>query len=447
MKKILFLIVPLTLGPAFAAPDFNAVLEAHHQANQFMGTVVILKDGQRVFEKAIGKANLEFDVPAGMQTVYEIGSITKSFTAAAILKLQEQGKLKVSDPVSTFLPGFPNGDRITLHHLLTHTSGLQSFTGFPDFLETQKLQKTQDQLIDSFKNLPLEFEPGDRFQYSNSGFTLLGKVIEVASGQPYQDYITENILSPLGFKQLQFHSRLDLVPNRATGYVPDGISYRLPESHNVEIAGPAGGLFATANELALWLPSLSEGKVLGPEGVKAFTTAQVHIGNEPGFQNYGYGVGVGSFAGKKVLAHGGNINGFNAMMLYFPEEKLSIVALSNLDGNGSNLLANDLAKVALGEEVTLPEPRVAVDVPVSVLETYAGLYEVPDLQTTLRIFVKKGQLMVEVPGAGEFALVPEGNQKFYLSIARNHLTFSQGPEGMVLEISAGENRAVGKKVQ
>ncbi|GGJ28070.1 serine hydrolase domain-containing protein [Deinococcus roseus] len=446
MKKILLLVLPLAVGSALAAPDYAAVLDAHHNARFFMGNVVILKDGQPLFEKAVGQASVEFGIPANSQTVYEIGSITKSFTAVAILKLQEQGKLKVTDALSKYLPDFPNGDRITLHHLLTHTSGVTNFTAFPGFLEVQKQNFSQSQIVDLFKDKPLDFEPGDHFSYSNSGFTLLGQVIEKASGMPYQEYIRQNVLQPLKFKDLDFHSRLDLVPNRASGYVLNGASYQVPELHNVEIAGPAGGLYATASELARWLPDLFAGKILNAESIKAFSSPQVNTGAPlPGFEAYGYGVGMGKLFGHPVVSHGGNINGFNAMMAYFPEEKLSIAVLSNLDGISSQDVMVDLARAYFEVPYTLPQNRTFISVPENVLSTYTGTYrtDLPALQLKFRVV--KGQLQLEIPEQGIFTLLPETENRFYLSALDVTLTFQKNGDALDVQIQTGGQTLTGKR--
>ncbi|GEM44414.1 serine hydrolase domain-containing protein [Deinococcus cellulosilyticus] len=437
MQKLLTLLLPLSLGSALAAPDYAAVVGAHQNARHFMGDVVIREKGKVIFQQSAGLANVEFEVPNSAETVFEIGSVSKSFTAVAILKLQEQGKLKVTDPLSKFLAGFAYGDQVTLHHLLTHTSGVPSFTSFPGFIETQKQNISQEKIVEMFREKPLEFAPGDHFSYSNSGYTLLGRVIEKASGMPYQQYITEHVLAPLGFKKIAFHSRLDLVKNRASGYVLDGASFRLPEAHNVEIAGPAGGLFATASELSQWLPSLFEGKLLTPESIKAFSAPHVKIGNEPGFSSYGYGVGTGDMFGHQAVSHGGNINGFNAVTVYFPEEKISMTVTSNVEGISSTELVMDLIKTRFDVPVKLPTPRTLVSVPETVLKGYEGSYKAVEAPLSLRFYVHAGMMMLEIPGQGIFQLLPEAEDRFYLSALDSELTFKKTPEGMTLEVLAG----------
>lgn len=255
MRHVLLLLAPLTLGTSLAqttdrTAEFNRIVSAHQQANHYMGNVIITVDGQEIYSRSVGLANMEHQVPNRVNTVFEIASITKSFTGVAILKLQEQGRLRVTDPLSNFIPDYPNGANITVHHLLSHTSGIPSFTSLPSFGEVQKQNLSVDELIKLFSNLPPSFQPGERYEYSNSGYTLLGKIIEVVSGQPYTEYLQTNVLDTLGFKTSKPYSSLDLVPARASGYVLDGGAFRLPESHNVEIAGAAGQLFATSRELA-----------------------------------------------------------------------------------------------------------------------------------------------------------------------------------------------------
>ena len=171
-------------------------------------------------------------MPNQADTVFEIGSVTKSFTAVAVLKLQDQGKLKVTDPLSKYLPTFPNAANITVQQLLSHTSGVANFTSLPTFFELQKQALSPDQIIKLFRNLPPSFAPGKDHYYSNSNYVLLGKVIELASGRSYVTYLQKNVLDPLGYRSTRAYSRLNLIPRRASGYLLDGTDYRLPEAHN-----------------------------------------------------------------------------------------------------------------------------------------------------------------------------------------------------------------------
>lgn len=180
--------------------EFDAYLQAHYETSRFMGAAIVVQDGEIVFANSYGMANLEHQVPNAVSTKFRIGSITKQFTAAAILQLQDRGLLDVQAPVATYLPDYPNGDRITIHHLLTHTAGIPNLTSFPDYLEWMKQSTTLDNLVARFQDLPLEFEPGEQFRYSNSGYTLLTQIIEQISGKSYADYLQTQLFAPLGLE-------------------------------------------------------------------------------------------------------------------------------------------------------------------------------------------------------------------------------------------------------
>lgn len=452
MRHVLFLLAPLALGTSHAqATDhrfqFNQIVSAYAQADHFMGSVTVMVDGKEIYSRATGSASLEQGVPNRLNTVFEAGSITKSFTAVAVLKLQEQGKLRVSDPLSKFLPDYPNAGHITLDQLLTHTSGVASVTALPNFVELQKQNLTPDQIIGLFKNLPASFAPGERYEYSNSGYILLGKVIEVASGQTYPEYVQQNVLDALGYKASGMYSGLDLIPARAGGYVLDGASFRLPEAHNVEFAGAAGRLFTTSRELARWLPGVLNGKVLSGPGVKAFVTPRVetHEGTDES-RFYGYGVEVGTMLGHDVVSHGGNINGFNSMMFYFPAEKLSVVALSNTEGVSSVALTKDLIKAYFGAPYTLRKARPVVSVPEAVLNTYVGSYKLEGIPVVLDVSLGGGQLTIKMPGEGTYKLLPYDQRSFVLTAVGGEVKFQPGTSGMDLVLSlAGQNLVAHKQ--
>jgi CubicO group peptidase (beta-lactamase class C family) len=191
-------------------------------------------------------ASLEHEVANTVETKFRIGSITKQFTAAIILKLQDQGRLDVQAPVATYLPDYPHGDRITLHHLLTHTAGIPNMTSLPDYQEWMKRPTTMDEVIGRFKDLRLEFEPGEKYIYSNSGYVLLTQVIETVSGQPYADYLQEQLLMPLGMESTGYEHPNEVVEGLAHGYQFTGETYQQAEYINMNVPGGAGALYISA---------------------------------------------------------------------------------------------------------------------------------------------------------------------------------------------------------
>src|ERR1700704_1575372 len=223
------IVIALILATACLAQDKNssesvARMEQIIQANvpkQFMGTVLLAQDGKILLDKGYGFANLEWEIPNTPTTKFRLGSVTKQFTAASILLLEERGKLKVEDPVKKYMPDAPAAwDKITIFHVLTHTSGIPSLTSFPDFESHEAQAMTPDKLVEWFRDKPLEFEPGTKWNYSNSGYILLGYLIEKISGQSYSEFIQQNIFGPLGMKDSGYDSNAAIIPHRASGYAP-----------------------------------------------------------------------------------------------------------------------------------------------------------------------------------------------------------------------------------
>ena len=300
-----------------------------------------------------GKANLETGAPANGDTVFRNASCTKQFTAAAILLLAERGKLRVEDRLAIFFPDFPRGDEVTLHQLLTHTSGVHDyvFGGLPDdsWPDWQK-HADRHRYLARMKTV-FDFEPGTYWAYSNSGYALLGEIVERASGKSYIDFVTDNLLVPAGMSATMLEDPARIVRNRASGYsLQDGKAgaFRNAAFGGVPIA--EGGLCSTAGDLLRWNRALYSGRLLSPDNVRRMTTAatvrdgrpvgQAHFGKEgerPPFMtqaDYGYGLEISRMFGRRVFWHSGGIQGFNAILLHFPDDRADLVLLSNTD-NGA----------------------------------------------------------------------------------------------------------------
>ena len=406
-----------------------------------MGTVILEKDHQLLFRKSVGKASLEGPMSFVNRSVFAVGSLTKSFTAAALLKLQEEGKLKVTDPLSTYLPQFPGGEKITLHHLLTHTSGIGGLEDIEDFGNVQRHALTLDQTLSLFMNKPAHFAPGSQFEYSNAGYLLLSKVVEVTSGQAFQTYVQSRILQPLGYRQTGFHRRTDIIPRLAAGYVFDGTNHQKAPYVDPELPSGGGSLFSSAPELVNWIPDLLFSKVLKPETVQQMITPHVPVGEGLG---YGYGLEVGTQDGREVILHGGLISGYHALALYFPQEKLSLAILSNVENAPVEELGKTLEKAYFGEPYTLPEKRTFVDVDAAILQKYTGTFNLPDLGLTLQMVVQEGQLMMKDPMGNLYPLKAENPTTFYQGEAGVQIRFAE--DGKTLELISGGQVVVGQRV-
>src|SRR4051812_49187547 len=235
--------------------------------DRFMGSVLVARDHAVVFEKSYGSANLEWGIPNASDTKFRIGSLTKQFTAAAILLLEERGKLKVEDAIASFIPGAPESwKNITIHQLLNHTSGIPDFTNLPEHRVWQRSPETPEQIVRHFRDLPLEFGPGEKFKYSSSGYILLAFIVERVSGQSYEAFLRDNIFVPLGMKDSGYDSNTTLLPKRASGYQFGAGGLANAPYVDMHLPYGAGALYSTTHDLLRWNTALFEGRLLSPAG-------------------------------------------------------------------------------------------------------------------------------------------------------------------------------------
>jgi len=322
----------------------------------FMGAVLVAKNGKVLLDRGYGSANLELKVPDTPTTKFRLGSVTKQFTAASILLLQERGQLKVTDPVSKYLPDAPAAwSQITIFNLLTHTSGIPTYSEFPDFNATKAVAATPGQLVARFRDKPLEFQPGSDWKYSNSGYALLGYLIEKISTEAYGKFVQDNIFAPLGMKDSGYDSNADIIYGRAEGYTP-GPNGSAINAEYIDMSVPyaAGGLYSTVEDLLRWEQGLYGGKLLSAVSLQQMTT--------PFMNEYALGLSVHNAPnGEKIITHGGGIYGFNSQLTYVPADKLAVIVLGNLNGPAARLIAGQLTDIAL-HVVTPPRlPPQSID--------------------------------------------------------------------------------------
>jgi len=311
------------------ASQIDALFRSYIDDSSPGASVILMKDGVVVLRSGYGLANLEHRVASSPETVYRIGSITKQFTAAAIMQLADAGKLSIDDEITKFLPDYPvHGHSITIKHLLTHTSGIRNYTSIPGWRSEGRNRQDLElsELIDIFKSLPMDFAPGDEHGYSSSGYALLGAIIEAVSGESYAVYLQNQITQPLELANTRYDDRT-IVPNRATGYtVENGVVIRAAfVSTTVPYA--AGMLISTVDDLASWTASLAGGKVIDQESYAAMVAPAVL--NNGSVYSYGFGLRMDKVRGRDALSHGGDIPGFSAFAIHVPGEDIIAVVLSN----------------------------------------------------------------------------------------------------------------------
>jgi CubicO group peptidase (beta-lactamase class C family) len=341
---------PLHMEPV--SGDHRSEQMATYLANlmdegNFLGSVLVAQNGDILLNEGYGQANVGAEIPNLPETQFRIGSLTKQFTAAAILKLQEQGLLNVQDPVAKFLPDYPRGNEITIHHLLTHTGGIPNCERRRDLPEVVQSPIPLDELIASFSGQPLEFLPGQQYRYSSSGYVVLTKIIEIASGQPYADYLENQILIPANMAYSGYDFLSPDLPNPAEGYhlTPGGPRPAILTDSSWPTG--AGALYSTVGDLYRWDRALYEDDILSTASRQAFFTPWMDTGQGT---DYGYGWDIGTTAGRPSIAHGGGIFGFASFMARFPEDDAVIIVLSNGIQMPPRLIAEGLAQILFTNE-------------------------------------------------------------------------------------------------
>lgn len=350
MQRLFLLFFIVLFSIVSNAQDLNRKIDSliqseFKEANGPGAVFLIAKKGKPIYEKAFGMANLELESKMNTNNVFQIGSMTKQFTAVAILMFEEQGKLKVIDPISKYIPSYPNGDKITIHHLLTHTSGIKDFTKMKALQDIAQKEMTPEQMVDFFKNEQVDFVPGEKFEYNNSGYVVLGHIIELVSGGTYEDFIKKNIFDKAGMTNSFYASDRKIIKNRAFGYHKKSSGYVNKTVINFSVPFSSGSLMSTLDDMLKWQNALNQNLLLtSKEETKAFTRYQLNNGQEI---EYGYGWHLKNINGTQTREHGGSIFGFKSMAVYIPSKDIYVVGFSNCDCNSPTQLVKDIAKLSL----------------------------------------------------------------------------------------------------
>jgi CubicO group peptidase (beta-lactamase class C family) len=409
---------------------WQRVVQPYVDAQMFMGSVLVAKNGKAVFSKSYGKADLEWDVPNSPTTRFNIASMTKQFTAASILLLEDRGKLKTDDLVKKYLPDAPaSWDQITIYHLLTHTSGI------PD--DGAKYEPgTPDKLV--FRDKPLDFQPGEKWAYTNLGYIVLGYLVERITGQTYENFVHDNLFKPLGMNDSGMFSFVTVIPRRASGYWPgsNGIE-NADRSFDTRIGFSSGSLYSTTEDLLRWDEGLFGGKLLTPISLRKMTT--------PFKSDYACGLYVKRVNGHLTIEHDGNNIGFNANMAYYPEEKIAVIVLANLNGTVTGEMTKALAAVAHGETPPVPSVHKEISLPKQVLSRYAGTYQFPHY--SLKMVPEGNHLLVEFDNGGTLTVFPESETKFFSKPWPTRFEFTKDDHGKftVLKRFEGDSEENGAK--
>lgn len=433
------LLLPIMAPGAAAKPPANADVArfaeralADNCDPQAPGMAVLLARGDEVlYRGACGEASLELGVPLSPDQVFRIGSVTKQFSAAAVLKLAEDGKLSLDDPLSKFVPGYPGGDKVTVRMLLNHTSGIRSYTDVPEVMSGGGIMKdlSTAQLVDSFKDQQPDFAPGADWRYNNSGYVLVGAVIEAAAGKPWHAYLDEAFFKPLGMTRTGYGNEAEaVVAGHVDGYTREGERWARAQYLSMTQPHAAGGLVSTVDDLLKWNRALHGGRVLQDASYRAMVTPVGKAADN----DYGFGIATGTLRGVPQLQHGGGIFGFSSYLLYLPGEDVSVAVLYNADAGrpgmlGTGRIANLLAAQAIGRPY--PEKK-AIDVDEATLRGYEGVYRI-DADNTRVLRVADGRLTSQRTGGIAQPLIPVAQDTFLFDEGFSRIVFERGDDGEV----------------
>lgn len=444
LSKVLGAVVLLCVSFAFAQPaklsdaklaqEIDKMLTSIYKVDAPGAAVIVTKNDKPIFRKGYGMADLELGVKIEPDMIFRIGSITKQFTAVAILMLAEQGKLSLNDELTKFLPDFPTHEhKITVEHLLVHTSGIKSYTGMPEWMPLMRKDLTLQELIDIFKKQPPDFAPDERWDYNNSAYVLLGAIIEKVSGMSYADFVQKNIFDALGMKHSSYGSASRVIPRRIPGYEKGNEGYQNAAYLSMTQPYAAGSLLSSVDDLALWDAALYTNKLVKQESLqRAWTSYHLKNGEAT---NYGYGWAIGEYEGHRLIMHGGGINGFITNAIRLPNEHIYVAVLTNCEGYEPSPMEVSLRLAALAVNQPLREPT-AITLSESALEAFVGVYQIDDKRA--RTITREGtQLYSQATGGSKRAIFPMSETVFFFKDDNSvKFYFTKDAAGKVVEMDA-----------
>lgn len=423
--------------PADFAAKAEEYMRARVRVTGFSGSVLVAREGKPLLRAAYGLADRSFEIRNTPETKFRLGSVTKPFTAAAILLLQSRGLLNVDDPVSRYSPSWPAGwSGVTLGHLLTHTAGLPRLTiawpmadvsGLSRSGPLQRPPSVLDLATPAERLQPLDFTPGKSFAYSNIGYVILGEVIERVSGKPYAAFMQENVFLPLGMVNTGAEDPRRIEPRRARGYARADAELVEAGYVDLRLVGGAGALYSNVDDLLRWDRALAAGRWLpGPELQRMFT---------PALSEYAHGWWVQNRFGRRVQWHRGNVQGFISIIVRYPDEQLFLAVQSNVEGTQVLAICNELAAMAFGLPYEMPRDRRVASLDPKVFDAYAGKYEnVERSEDTFALRRDAGRLLIEFPGGGSFEALPESPTRLFARVVEWEASFVLDGRGEVGEV-------------
>jgi len=404
--------------------------------------VLVSREGNVLFNKAYGLADVKGKKVNTPNTTFRIGSVSKQFTAAAILKLQERGELSVEDSLSKYYPEWPNGENITLHHLLTHTSGMYSYTSNPFFALQVSKPANLATLIPAIQKAKVNFAPGEKWEYCNSGYLLLGLIVEKVSGQGFDEFLRKEFFEPLRMTRTGIHVAGAEPEGESLGYAKGLIGFQLSNNWDMTWAGGAGALYSTTGDLHRWNEGIFDGKVLKKESLSAaFTPVKLADGST---KNYGYGWGISEKRGVRIISHGGGLQGFQCSLGRARDQDVTIVVLTNAGpGYNPGRMMGSLADLFLEKDMT-PKPVHVVDKKLigKNYDDYVGRY---DFGKAKLVVTREGdKLYVKLGGQNRIEVFPEAADEFFLKAVEATVKFERDKDGNILRLVLHQNGQIQK---
>mgnify|MGYP000247624911 CR=1 FL=1 len=397
-----------TINAQSLESKIDNILSNQFKSNETGVSALVAKDGKVIYRKAFGKANLELDVDMTSENVFEVGSITKQFTSVAILMLLEEGKLSLEDDITKYVPDYPtDGNKITIHNLLTHTSGIKNYTSMPSFGKVMTIDESPLKFINFFKNEPLDFKPGEKYAYSNSGYFLLGYIIEKASGMSYSKFIKERIFDKIGMSSSYYGSHSKLIKNRASGYQKRG-EYSNAVYISLTLPYAAGSIMSTVDDMLKWQTAITTDVFVKEATIdKAFTNYTLNNGDKI---NYGYGWSLDELNGVSTIEHGGAIPGYLSMGVFVPSKNVYVIVFSNCGCQSPTNTALKIAALAIDKPMFKLDSKIKLSK--EQLNKWVGAYQF-DNDVVRFITLKEGQLYSKREGSPKsFKIHPTSSNTF-----------------------------------
>ncbi len=399
--------------------------------------ILVARDDTILFEEGFGMASLEHDVPISPHTKFRIGSVTKQFTAAAILKLQEAGQLSTDDRLDKFFPDFPRGDEVTLAQLLTHTSGIHSYTSHPNFLETAASAITPHDVIASFQDDPFDFPPGTSWAYSNSGYFLLGEIVAKVSGKSYAEFLETTFFDPLGMSDTGVHTPQAVLKHEATGYAFNAGEVTKALNWDMSHAGGAGALYSTVRDLLRWNRAVFGGKVLSEASLAAAWTPVALPEGTSAPMPYGFGWVMDDHRKLKRISHSGGLHGFLSQLSYYPDQTTSVIVLHNasppVPEMVTSALADEIAELYLWQDMAPRSEALASDqLDRSLWDQFPGQY---DYQSAILNVTRDGERwFAQLTGQPRFEIFPASSTRFFWKVVDAQVEFLPNEQGQVTAV-------------